>query len=227
MKKLEDETLKAQVLKEIAEEQQLKNQRHHLQLKQAILKNVELIRELEKRDRDINLLNKKVDYYQKRIKQREEEDEKEKKEENNLEFSKNNKNNLIEKNEINGNNIENDNNNKEDLEKKNMDYEEFKIKDFSKLSSINNLQKDKNTIDNDNDTLENISQFFNEKKETAKFEVRNDNNENIINKNNLNKDKIDCNGSFTDSLILTANGDINNNIIYIEEKEDNDKINEK
>jgi hypothetical protein len=36
-----------------------------------------------------------------------------------------------------------------------MDYEEFKIKDFSKLSSINNLQKDKNTIDND--TLENIS----------------------------------------------------------------------
>ena len=48
-----------------------------------------------------------------------------------------------------------------------------------------------------------------------------------MNKNNLNKDKIDCNGSFTDSLILTANGDINNNIIYIEEKEDNDKINEK
>ena len=45
-----------------------------------------------------------------------------------------------------------------------------------------------------------------------------------MNKNNLNKDKIDCNGSFTDSLILTANGDI---IIYIEEKEDNDKINEK
>ena len=32
-----------------------------------------------------------------------------------------------------------------------------------------------------------------------------------MNKNNLNKDKIDCNGSFTDSLILTANGDINNN----------------
>ena len=29
-----------------------------------------------------------------------------------------------------------------------------------------------------------------------------------MNKNNLNKDKIDCNGSFTDSLILTANGDI-------------------
>ena len=68
----EDETLKAQVLKEIAEEQQLKNQRHHLQLKQAILKNVELIRELEKRDRDINLLNKKIEYYQKRLKQREE-----------------------------------------------------------------------------------------------------------------------------------------------------------
>ena len=108
-----------------------------------------------------------------------------------------------------------------------MDYEEFKIKDFSKLSSINNLQKDKNTIDNDNDTLENISQFFNEKKETAKFEVRNDNNENIIIKTNLNKHKIDSNGSFTDSLILTANGDINNNIIYIEEKEENDKINEK
>ncbi len=108
-----------------------------------------------------------------------------------------------------------------------MDYEEFKIKDFSKLSSINNLQKDKNTIDNDNDTLENIFQFFNEKKETAKFEVRNDNNENIIIKTNLNKHKIDSNGSFTDSLILTANGDINNNIIYIEEKEDNDKINEK
>ncbi len=52
--KLEDETLKAQVLKEIAEEKQLKNQRHHLQLQQVILKNVELIRELEKRDRDIN-----------------------------------------------------------------------------------------------------------------------------------------------------------------------------
>ena len=78
MKKLEDETLKAQVLKEIAEEQQLKNQKHHLQLKQAILKNVELIRELEKRDRDINLLNKKIEYYQKRLKQREEEEEKEK-----------------------------------------------------------------------------------------------------------------------------------------------------
>jgi hypothetical protein len=29
VKKLEDETLKAQVLKEIAEEQQLKNQKHH------------------------------------------------------------------------------------------------------------------------------------------------------------------------------------------------------
>ncbi len=108
-----------------------------------------------------------------------------------------------------------------------MDYEEFKIKDFSKLSSINNLQKDKNTIDNDNDTLENIFQFFNEKKETAKFEVRNDNNENIIIKNNLNKNKIDSNCSFTDSLILTANEDINNNIIYIEEKEENDKIKEK
>ena len=52
--KLEDETLKAQLLKEITEEQQLKNQRHHLQLQQIILKNVELIRELEKRDRDIN-----------------------------------------------------------------------------------------------------------------------------------------------------------------------------
>ena len=77
--KLEDETLKAQVLKEIAEEQQLKNQKHHWQLKQAILKNVELIRELEKRDRDINLLNKKIEYYQKRLKQREEEDEKVKK----------------------------------------------------------------------------------------------------------------------------------------------------
>ena len=135
--------------------------------------------------------------------------------------------NKNEKNEINENNIEDDNNFKEDLTKKIMDYEEFKIKDFSKLSSINNLQKDKNTIDNDNDTLENISQFFNEKKETAKFEVRNDNNENIIIKTNLNKHKIDSNGSFTDSLILTANGDINNNIIYIEEKEENDKINEK
>ena len=52
--KLEDETLKAQLLKEITEEQQLKNQRHHFQLQQIILKNVELIRELEKRDRDIN-----------------------------------------------------------------------------------------------------------------------------------------------------------------------------
>ena len=135
--------------------------------------------------------------------------------------------NKNEKNEINENNIEGDNNFKEDLTKKIMDYEEFKIKDFSKLSSINNLQKDKNTIDNDNETLENISQFFNEKKETAKFEVRNDNNENIIIKTNLNIHKIDSNGSFTDSLILTANGDINNNIIYIEEKEENDKINEK
>ena len=221
--KLEDETLKAQVLKEIAEEQQLKNQKHHLQLKQAILKNVELIRELEKRDRDINLLNKKIEYYQKRLKQREEEDEKEKMEENSFKINKN-KN---EKNDINENNIEDDNKFKEDLTKKFIDYEEFKIKDFSKLSSINNLQKDKNTIDNDNDTLENISQFFNEKKETAKFEVRNDNNENIINKNNLNKDKIDSNGSFTDSLILTANGDINNNIIFIGEKEENNKINEK
>jgi hypothetical protein len=44
---------------------------------------------------------------------------------------------------------------KEIIGKRIMDYEEFKIKDFSKLSSINNLQKDKNTIDND--TLENIS----------------------------------------------------------------------
>ena len=166
--KLEDETLKAQVLKEIAEEQQLKNQRHHLQLKQAILKNVELIRELEKRDRDINLLNKKIEYYQKRLKQREEEDEKEKMEVNCFKINKN-KN---EKNDINENNIEDYNKFKEDLTKKFIDYEEFKIKDFSKLSSINNLQKDKNTIDNDNDTLENISQFFNEKKETAKFEVK-------------------------------------------------------
>ena len=211
MKKLEDETLKAQVLKEIAEEQQLKNQKHHLQLKQAILKNVELIRELEKRDRDINLLNKKIEYYQKRLKQREEEEEKEKMDENNSKKNENKDNEYEQKF-------------KEIIGKRIMDYEEFKIKDFSKLSSINNLQKDKNTIDNDNDTLENISQFFNEKKETAKFEVKNDNNENIMNKNNLNKDKIDCNGSFTDSLILTANGDI---IIYIEEKEDNDKINEK
>ena len=87
--KLEDEALKAQVLKEIAEEQQLKNQRHHLQLKQAILKNVELIRELEKRDRDINLLNKKIEYYQKRLKQREEEDEKEKMEENSFKINEN------------------------------------------------------------------------------------------------------------------------------------------
>ena len=113
--------------------------------------------------------------------------------------------NKNEKNEINENNIEGDNNFKEDLTKKIMDYEEFKIKDFSKLSSINNLQKDKYTIDNDNDTLENIFQFFNEKKETAKFKVRNDNNENKIIKNNLNEHKIDSNGSFIDSLLLTAN----------------------
>ena len=155
--KLEDETLKAQVLKEIAEEQQLKNQKHHLQLKQAILKNVELIRELEKRDRDINLLNKKIEYYQKRLKQREEEDEKEKMDENNSKQNENKDN-------------EDEQKFKEIIGKRIMDYEEFKIKDFSKLSSINNLQKDKNTIDND--TLENISQFFNEKKETAKFEVK-------------------------------------------------------
>ena len=89
VKKLEDETLKAQVLKEIVEEQQLKNQKHHLQLKQAILKNVELIRELEKRDRDINLLNKKIEYYQKRLKQREEEEEKEKMDENNSKKNEN------------------------------------------------------------------------------------------------------------------------------------------
>ena len=142
VKKLEDETLKAQVLKEIAEEQQLKNQKHHWQLKQAILKNVELIRELEKRDRDINLLNKKIEYYQKRLKQREEEEEKEKMDENNSKKNENKDNEYEQKF-------------KEIIGKRIMDYEEFKIKDFSKLSSINNLQKDKNTIDND--TLENIS----------------------------------------------------------------------
>ena len=63
-------------------------------------------------------------------------------EENSFKINKN-KN---EKNDINENNIEDDNKFKEDLTKKFMDYEEFKIKDFSKLSSINNLQKDKNTI---------------------------------------------------------------------------------
>ncbi len=60
-------------------------------------------------------------------------------EENSFKINKN-KN---EKNDINENNIEDDNKFKEDLTKKFIDYEEFKIKDFSKLSSINNLQKDK------------------------------------------------------------------------------------
>lgn len=137
----------------------IKKSKTSFTIKASYFKKCRIIRELEKRDRDINLLNKKIEYYQKRLKQREEEEEKEKMDENNSKKNENKDNEYEQKF-------------KEIIGKRIMDYEEFKIKDFSKLSSINNLQKDKNTIDNDNDTLENISQFFNEKKETAKFEVK-------------------------------------------------------
>ena len=89
--KIKDESFRNQLMKRISEEDQLKNQKFNLQLELSALKNVELMREVEKKNREIESIKSKLEYTQKRLKEREEEAEQERLEQMKLRLEEKNK----------------------------------------------------------------------------------------------------------------------------------------
>ena len=89
--KIKDESFRNQLIKRISEEDQLKNQKFNLQLELSALKNVELMREVEKKNREIESIKSKLEYTQKRLKEREEEAEQERLEQMKLKLEEKNK----------------------------------------------------------------------------------------------------------------------------------------
>lgn len=99
-------------MKRITEEEQLKNQKFNLQLELSALKNVELMREVENRNKEISSLKSQLEYTQKRLKEKDEEIKQEILEEMKLKLEeKNKKEKVIKKKSIENKNEENSKNN--------------------------------------------------------------------------------------------------------------------